>query len=111
MAGDLSHNLTETHERRRRSDGERSRNAILDAAARLATIEGIDGLSIGRLAQAIGLSKSGLYAHFGAKEGLQLDTVGFAKDIFDAEVVNPAMERAEGLPRVDTLWERSLSHV
>jgi AcrR family transcriptional regulator len=54
-------------ERRRRSDGERSRRAILDAAARLATVEGIDGLSIGGLAKPIGMSKSGLYAHFGSK--------------------------------------------
>ena len=56
--------------RRRRSDGERSRNAILQEAAQLATVEGIDGLSIGRLADAVGMSKSGLYAHFGSKEEL-----------------------------------------
>ena len=54
-------------ERRRRADGERSRRTILDAAARLATVEGIEGLSIGGLAKAIGMSKSGLYAHFGPR--------------------------------------------
>lgn len=98
-------------ERRRRSDGERSRHAILDAAARLATVEGIDGLSIGGLAKAIGMSKSGLYAHFGSKEELQLETIAAAQDVFDAEVVNPAMEAGEGLPRVEALCERFLSHV
>jgi AcrR family transcriptional regulator len=61
-----------TRERRRRSDGERSRTAILDEAARLATVEGIGGLSLGRLADEVGMSKSGLFAHFGSKEELQL---------------------------------------
>jgi AcrR family transcriptional regulator len=98
-------------ERRRRSDGERSRRTILDAAARLATVEGIDGLSIGGLAKAIGMSKSGLYAHFGSKEELQLETIAAAQAVFDAEVVNPALEAGEGLTRVEALCERFLSHV
>jgi AcrR family transcriptional regulator len=98
-------------ERRRRADGERSRHAILDAAARLATVEGIEGLSIGRLAEATGMSKSGLYAHFGSKEELQLATVAFADAIFDEEVVTPAMSRGEGLARVEALCDRFLSHV
>ena len=62
--------MTETVDRpprKQRSDGERSRNAILREAAQLATVEGIDGLSIGRLAKAVGMSKSGLFAHFGSK--------------------------------------------
>ena len=58
--------------RKRRSDGQRSRTAILREAAQLATVEGITGLSIGRLAEAVGMSKSGLFAHFGSKEELQL---------------------------------------
>ena len=62
-------------DRRRRSDGERSRNAILREATQLATVEGIDGLSISRLADAVGMSKSGLFAHFGSKEELQLATI------------------------------------
>jgi AcrR family transcriptional regulator len=97
--------------RRTRSDGERSRRAILDAAARLATVDGIDGLSIGRLAQAIGMSKSGLYAHFGSKEELQLATITAAEEIFDADVVEPATQAGDGLARVDALCERFLSHV
>ncbi len=97
--------------RGRRSDGERSRRAILDAAARQATVEGIDGLSIGRLAQTIGMSKSGLYAHFGSKEELQLATIASAKEVFDTDVVDPAMATDDGLPRVKDLCERFLSHV
>ena len=98
-------------ERRRRSDGERSRRAILDAAARMATVEGIDGLSIGHLAQATGMSKSGLYAHFGSKEELQLATIDTAEEVFDADVIEPAMRAADGLPRVEALCEGFLSHV
>ena len=68
--------------RKRRSDGERSRSAILREAAQLATVEGIAGLSIGRLAEAVGMSKSGLFAHFGSKEELQLATVETANAVF-----------------------------
>ena len=100
-----------THtERRRRSDGERSRRTILLTAARLATVEGLDGLTIGRLAAATGMSKSGLFAHFGSKEELQLATIGAAEEIFAEDVLRPALE-AEGLERVRALSERFLSHV
>ena len=97
-------------ERRRRSDGERSRRTILLTAARLATVEGLDGLTIGRLAAATGMSKSGLFAHFGSKEELQLATIGAAEEIFAEDVLRPALE-AEGLERVRALSERFLSHV
>ena len=100
-----------TGERRRRSDGERSRRAILDASARLATVEGIDGLSIGRLAEAIGMSKSGLYAHFGSKEELQLATIDTAERVYETDVIEPAMELPDGLPRVEALCERFLTHI
>ena len=104
--------MTHTEEPvRRRSDGERSRALILDAAARLATLEGLEGLSIGRLAQAIGMSKSGLYAHFGSKEELQLATVAAAEEVFDADVIEPALGAGDGLDRVEALCERFLSHV
>ena len=97
--------------RRTRSDGERSRRAILDAAGKLATVEGLEGLTIGRLADHIGMSKSGLYAHFGSKEELQLATVGAAEEVFEADVVRPALDAAGGLPRLEALCERFLSHV
>ena len=98
-------------QRRRRADGERSRRTILDASTRLATVEGIDGLSIGGLAGAIGMSKSGLYAHFGSKEELQLATIAAAREVFDADVIEPALQSDEGLPRVEALCDRFLSHV
>ena len=69
-------------QRRPRADGERTRGAILRAAASLATVDGLEGLSIGNLAAAIGMSKSGLYAHFGSKQELQLATVEEAGRIF-----------------------------
>ena len=62
-----------------RADGERTRGAILRAAASLATVEGLEGLSIGHMAAAIGMSKSGLYPHFGSKQELQLANVDEAE--------------------------------
>jgi AcrR family transcriptional regulator len=98
-------------ERTRRSDGERTHAAILQAAARLASIEGIHGLSIGRLAETLGVSKSGLFAHFGSKEALQRETIEAAKLIFDREVVRPALEAPEGRPRLEALSEAFFSYV
>jgi AcrR family transcriptional regulator len=98
-------------ERRRRSDGERSRAAILQAAARLATVEGLEGLSIGRLAAEIGMSKSGLFAHFGSKQELQLATIEAAGEVFDREVVRPGLAAPTPLGRVEALAEAFLSHL
>ena len=97
--------------RKPRSDGERSRRTILDAAAKLATVDGLEGLSIGRLADHIGMSKSGLYAHFGSKEDLQLAAIETASAIFDAEVIAPADQKATPLEKIETLCEQFLSHV
>jgi AcrR family transcriptional regulator len=97
--------------RRQRADGERSRQAILKGASELATIEGLEGLSIGRLADHIGMSKSGLYAHFGSKEELQLATVDAAQEIFDREVVAPALEQPAGIAQVLAFSEAYLSYL
>jgi AcrR family transcriptional regulator len=97
--------------RRRRSDGERSRNAILREAAQLATVEGIGGLSIGRLAEAVGMSKSGLFAHFGSKEELQLATIETASALFSEHVIEPASAAATGIDRLRQLVEGFLRHV
>ncbi|HSD22702.1 MAG TPA: TetR/AcrR family transcriptional regulator [Solirubrobacterales bacterium] len=97
--------------RKRRSDGERSRTAILDEAARLATVEGIGGLSLGRLADAVGMSKSGLFAHFGSKEELQLATIETADSIFETQVLEPSSEAEGGLERLRALLEGYLSYV
>jgi AcrR family transcriptional regulator len=97
--------------RKPRSDGERSRSAILREAAKLATVEGLDGISIGRLASAVGMSKSGLFAHFGSKEELQLETIAAASEIFTQEVVEPAASAPNGLERLRQLAENFLRHV
>jgi len=97
--------------RKQRADGLRSRTTILDAAAKLATVEGLEGLSIGRLAEHIGMSKSGLYAHFGSKEELQLATVETAGEIFRDQVVAPAEPIASPLARLEALCEAFLGHL
>jgi AcrR family transcriptional regulator len=94
-----------------RADGERTRGAILRAAASLATVEGLEGLSIGHLAAAIGMSKSGLYAHFGSKQELQLATVDEAEQIFQAEVVEPALAARPGLAQLAAVCEAFFDYV
>src|SRR5215472_15941370 len=100
--------MSEIHTRKPRSDGERSRNAILFQAAQLATVEGLSGLSIARLAEAVGMSKSGLFAHFGSKEQLQLATIETASAIFAVEVMNPALAQPTGIGRLRALADRFL---
>jgi AcrR family transcriptional regulator len=97
--------------RRRRSDGERSRNAILRESGRLATVEGISGLSISRLAEAVGMSKSGLFAHFGSKEELQVATIEAARAVFTEQVIEPALDVPTGLERLCQLAENFLRYV
>ncbi len=103
-----SHTQTQ---RRRRADGERTRSAILRGAASLATVDGLDGLSIGNLATAIGISKSGLYAHFGSKEELQLATVAEAERILTEEVIQPALAARPGLAQLAAACEAFFSYV
>jgi AcrR family transcriptional regulator len=108
---------TETiHQRRReprhaRADGERTRASILRAAVSLATVEGLEGLSIGHLAAAIGMSKSGLYAHFGSKQELQLATVEEAERIFDGKVVQPALAARPGRAQLAAACEAYFSYL
>jgi AcrR family transcriptional regulator len=83
-------------ERKPRADGERTREAIVREAVSLATVDGLEGLSIGNLAAALDMSKSGIYAHFGSKQELQLATVDEAGRIFEAEVIGPALGAAPG---------------
>jgi len=90
--------------------GERTRKVILDAAAALATQEGLEPLSLSRLAEATGMSKSGLFAHFGSKEELQLATVDHAAAMFVAEVIAPAREAPRGLARVWALCDRMIDY-
>jgi AcrR family transcriptional regulator len=97
--------------RRQRSDGERSRGAILDEAAQLSTVEGIGGLSLSHLADSVGMSKSGLFAHFGSKEELQLATIERADEIFRSQVLEPAESATDGLDRLRRLLDGYLRYV
>lgn len=94
-----------------RSDGERSREAILDAAAELATVEGLDGLSLGRLAEVTGMSKSGVFGLFGSKEELQLATIEKARRVFTNEVVGAALDAPPGSAQLLALCVGYLDHV
>ena len=85
--------------------GDRTRRVVLARAVDLASVEGLDGLSIGRLATELEISKSGLIAHFGTKEELQLATIRAARAIFATTVVEPALRLPPGLARVRTLLE------
>jgi AcrR family transcriptional regulator len=104
-------NVRSGSKRKRRSDGERSRNAILREAGRLATVEGISGLSISRLADSVGMSKSGLFAHFGSKEELQVATIETAHAVFAEQVIEPALAASSGIERLRRLAENFLSYV
>ena len=90
--------------------GQRTRNSILEVAAALATEEGLDPLSIGRLAEATGMSKSGLFAHFGSKEELQLATVEYAAKLFVAEVIDPARSAPKGMARIWALCDHMIGY-
>jgi AcrR family transcriptional regulator len=93
-----------------KTKGERTREAILETAAALSTQEGLEQLSIGRLAEATGMSKSGLFAHFGSKEELQLATVDHAAAMFVREVIAPAREAPRGLARVWALCDNMVDY-
>jgi len=97
---------------RTRAPGNRSRARIAEAAARLATVEGLDGLSIGRLAESTGMPKSSVHALFGSKEDLQMATITAARDSFVTEVVTPALSgTAPGRQRLLALCDGFLSYV
>jgi AcrR family transcriptional regulator len=101
----------ESDGRRVRADGARSRQAILNAATELATVEGLDGLSIARLAEHVGMSKSGLFAHFRSKEDLQIATIDAAAGMFEREVWQPGRAAPAGARRVLSVCEAFLSYL
>jgi AcrR family transcriptional regulator len=94
-----------------RSDGERTRREILRTAARLATVEGIRHLSIARLADEVGISKSGLYAHFGSKEELQLATIDTAEAIYHEDVYARIADVPPGVDGAIALADAHLDHM
>jgi len=104
----MSEPTTSTDGRIRR--GDETRRTVLRCAVDLASVEGLDGVTIGRLAQELSISKSGLFAHFGSKEELQLATIRAARAIFGQAVVVPARAQPAGLARLRALLEAWLDY-
>ncbi|MFM2067604.1 MAG: hypothetical protein RLZZ584_2513, partial [Pseudomonadota bacterium] len=91
--------------------GQQTRAAILDAALMLASQKGLEGLSIGALAEVTGMSKSGVFAHFGSREELQISVVREYHVRFEEEIFYPAMREARGLARLCALFQRWIRRV
>lgn len=91
--------------------GRQTRSAILDAALLLAAQKGLEGLSMGTLAEALHMSKSGVFAHFGSREALQLAVIREYNDRFAVEVFQPALREPRGLPRLHSLFQRWVRRV
>jgi len=89
--------------------GDLTRQAILERATSMASRLGLEGVTIGRLSEELGLSKSGLFAHFGAKDALEVEVLRFAADRFVQDVVRPALAAPRGEPRVRAIFERWLA--
>jgi AcrR family transcriptional regulator len=88
--------------------GEQTRTAILDEALKIASRLGLEGLTIGSLADATGMSKSGLFAHFGSREDLQLAVLEHFAQLYGERVFVPVLKIERGLPRLQALFERWL---
>jgi AcrR family transcriptional regulator len=89
--------------------GERTRTAVLDRALPLATTAGLDGLSLGQLAETLGISKSGLFAHWRSKEALQLAVIDHARQQWTDEVIRPALAAPRGVRRLWAVHDRRLA--
>jgi AcrR family transcriptional regulator len=88
-----------------------TKRRILEHAAAVASTEGLERVTIGRLAEDLGMSKAGLYGHFGSKERLQLETIALGREIFHRHVIAPAQEAPPGLPRLWALCTTYLGYV
>ena len=89
----------------------KTRTLILNVALKIASRDGIDGLTIGELAKAVGMSKSGLFAHFGGKDQLQLAVLKLAVEQFVNIVMRPAFKAPRGLPRIKQMFDNWLEHL
>lgn len=89
----------------------RTRDAILERAVDVASVDGLEGLTIGRLAAELGMSKSGLFGHFGSKEELQLATLEAANAVLRREVIEPAAGITSGLERLRALIENYVGYL
>ncbi|MGB3071264.1 MAG: TetR/AcrR family transcriptional regulator [Ottowia sp.] len=90
--------------------GQQTKAAIVDAALRMAAQVGLEGLSIGALAETMGMSKSGVFAHFGSREELQISVVSEYYNRFEREVFYPAMQEPRGLPRLRAMFANWMNH-
>lgn len=102
---------TATQARGAQAKGVETRAAILERAIDLASAQGLEGLSIGQLAADLKMSKSGLFAHFGSKQELQLATVAAAAERFFTAVIEPAAEAPDGAPRLRAMADNYLAHL
>ena len=91
--------------------GERTRQIILERAVDIASLEGLQGLTIGRLAEELGMSKSGLFAHFGSKEDLQIATIEAASQRYINEIFIEALRQPRGYPRLLAICNSWLSYI
>lgn len=91
--------------------GERTRQSIVERAVDLASQEGLEGLTIGRLAEELKMSKSGLFAHFGSKEDLQIATIDAASERYIREIFRAAIQEPRGFPRLLAICEAWLSYI
>ena len=85
--------------------GQQTKSAIIEAALNLATHVGLEGLSIGAIAELTGMSKSGVFAHFGSREELQISVVHEYHNRFEQEVFFPCLELPRGIPRLRALFD------
>lgn len=91
--------------------GELTRAAILDVALDLSSRDGLEGLTIGLLADRMNMSKSGVFAHFGSREDLQIEVLKLYHHHFEQEVFYPSMREARGLPRLQSMYSRWIRRV
>jgi len=93
------------------SKGEQTRRMLLDAALRIAGREGLEGITIGGLAEAVQMSKSGVFAHFGSREDLQLAVCGHYHEAFREKVFSNALQQPRGMPRLQKMYANWLDLV
>jgi AcrR family transcriptional regulator len=91
--------------------GELTRAAILDVALELASRNGLEGLTIGLLADKMNMSKSGVFAHFGSREDLQMEVLKLYHHRFEQEVFYPSVKEPRGLPRLEAMYARWVKRV
>ena len=106
----MAYNIADSAQKFMRK-GELTRAAILDVALDLSSRDGLEGLTIGLLADKMNMSKSGVFAHFGSREDLQLEVLKLYHHHFEQEVFYPSMKEPRGLPRLQSMFARWVKRV